>query len=55
MEQEIINLADNIELKGNKRELFIEEMRLIISIMRNPNWNDFYDVADILIPEYITK
>jgi hypothetical protein len=53
MEQEIINLADDIELKGNKRELFIEEMRFIISAMRNPNWSDFYKVADILIPEYI--
>ena len=55
MEQEIINLADDIELKGNKRELFIKEMKLIISVMRNPSWGDFYDVADILMPEYITK
>ena len=33
MEQEIINLADDIELKGNKRELFIKEMKLIINLV----------------------
>jgi len=55
MKQEIINLADNMELEGDKRKTFIEEMELIISVMRNPTWGDFYDIVDIVIPEYITK
>ena len=49
MKNEILNLADNIELEGDKRKMFIEEMEWIMSVMKKPNYEDFYDVVDIVM------
>ena len=52
MNQEINNLADDLELKGNQRKEFINEMKSSVALMREDYYNQFYAVADIIMQKY---
>ena len=52
MIKEIKNLADDIELKGNKRKAFIAEMKAAIVLMRKNDYDQFYAIADIIMQKY---
>jgi hypothetical protein len=52
MKQEIINLADDIELEGNKRNSFILEIESAIELMDENDYDQFYSVADKIMQKY---
>ena len=52
MEKEILNLADDLFLKGNKRKAFIAEMVSAVVLMRRNDYDKFYAVADIVMQKY---
>jgi hypothetical protein len=52
MEKEILNLADDLFLKGNKRKAFIAEMVSAVVLMRRNDYDQFYAVADIVMQKY---
>ena len=52
MKQEILNLADDIELEGNKRDAFILEMESMVVLMREDDFDQFYSVADMVMQKY---
>jgi hypothetical protein len=52
MNKEIRNLADDIELKGDKRKAFIAEMNSAVALMRENDYDQFYAVADVVMQKY---
>ena len=52
MKQEIKNLADDLELKGDKRKAFIAEMNSHVVLMREDDFDQFYNVADVVMQKY---
>ena len=52
MKQEIKNLADDLELKGNKRKAFIIEMESSVALMREGDFDQFYSVVDVIAQKY---
>ena len=52
MKQEILNLADDIELEGNKREAFISEMKSAIALICENDYDQFYTIADTVMQKY---
>ena len=53
MKNEIINLADDIELENDRREAFIEEMNSIIPLIREGDYDQFYAIADVIMQKYM--
>ena len=53
MKNEILNLADDLELKGTKRKAFILEMESAVVLMREGDFDQFYSVADVIMQKYI--
>jgi len=51
----ILNLADDIELEGSKREAFITEMESMIELMRENDFDQFYSVADVVMQKYMNN
>ena len=52
MKKEIINLADDLFLKGTKRKAFIAEMMSVVVLMRENDYDQFYAVADVIMQKY---
>ena len=52
MNQEILNLADDLELSGDRRKAFIAEMELAVKLMRKNDFDQFYAVADVVMQRY---
>lgn len=52
MKKQILNLADDLFLKGNKRKAFINEMESLVVLMCEDDWGQFYAVADIIMQKY---
>jgi hypothetical protein len=52
MNQEIKNLADDLELKGDKRKAFTAEMKSLVVLMREDDYDQFYAVADTIMQKY---
>lgn len=52
MNTEIKNLADDLELKGDKRKAFIAEMKSSVALMRKDDFDQFYSVADVIMQKY---
>jgi hypothetical protein len=52
MKKEIRNLADDLELKGDKRKAFISEMESAVVLMRGKDFDQFYAVADAVMQKY---
>jgi hypothetical protein len=52
MYNEIEQLADDIELIGDKRNAFIAEMETLVALMRENDWDQFYAVADTVMQKY---
>lgn len=52
MINEIRHLADDIELRGNKRKAFIAEMKSAVALMRDNDYDQFYAVADVIMQKY---
>jgi hypothetical protein len=52
MKKAIKELAEDHELVGNVRRAFIVEMKLLVSLMRKNDWDQFYAVADVIIQKY---
>jgi hypothetical protein len=52
MNKEIKNLADDLELKGDKRKAFTAEMKLLVVLMREDDFDQFYAVADVVMQKY---
>ena len=53
MKKEIKNLADDLELIGTKRKAFILEMKSLVALMREDDFDQFYDVADVIMQKYM--
>jgi hypothetical protein len=53
MNQEIINLADDLELNGNKRKAFITEMELVVTLIHKDDFDRFYVIADRVMQKYM--
>ena len=49
---EIIMLADDMFLKGDKRKAFKSEFMSAVVLMRDGDTDQFYDYADILMQKY---
>jgi len=52
MKIEIKNLADDIELKGDKRKAFIAEMESALPLIREGDFDQFYAIADVIMQKY---
>jgi len=52
MNQEINNLADDLELEGNVRGEFITEMTSLIASLDDDDYDQFYDLADTVMQDY---
>jgi hypothetical protein len=52
MKKEIRNLADDLELKGDKRKAFVSEMESAVALMREDDFDQFYAVADVVMQKY---
>ena len=52
MKKEILNLADDLFLKGSKRKAFISEMKSLVVLMRKNDHDQFYAVADVIMQKY---
>ena len=52
MKQEILNLADDLDLKGTKSKAFIAEMTSAVVLMRENDYDQFYAVADVIMQKY---
>lgn len=55
MTNKILNLADDIELEGSKREVFITEMESMIELMRENDFDQFYSVADVIMQKHMNN
>jgi hypothetical protein len=53
MKNEIKNLAEDLELTGVKRKAFILEMKSLVALMREDDFDQFYDVADVIMQKYM--
>ena len=53
MKKQIKNLADDLELIGTKRKAFILEMKSLVVLMREDDFDQFYDVADVIMQKYM--
>ena len=52
MKKQILNLADDLFLKGNKCKAFIVEMMSSVVLMREDDYDQFYAVADVIMQKY---
>ena len=52
MKKQILNLSDDLFLKGNKRKAFIFEMMSAVALMCENDYDQFYAVADIIMQKY---
>jgi hypothetical protein len=52
MKQEILNLADDLDLKGSKRKAFIAEMSSAVALIRENDYDQFYAIADVVMQKY---
>jgi hypothetical protein len=52
MNQEIVNLADDLELDDDKRKAFITEMELAATLIHKDDFDQFYAVADVVMQKY---
>jgi hypothetical protein len=52
MKQEILNLADDLELSGDRRKAFIAEVKSAVALMRKDDFDQFYAVADVIMEKY---
>ena len=52
MTKEIKNLADDLFLKGDKRKAFINEMKSLTVLMREDDFDQFYNIADVIMQKY---
>ena len=52
MKKQILNLPDDLFLKGNKRKAFIAEMISSVVLMRENDYDQFYAVADVIMQKY---
>lgn len=54
MKNEILNLADDLFLEDNstKREAFIKEFESAVALMREDDFDQFYNFADIIMQKY---
>jgi len=52
MKQEILNLADDLDLKGSKRKAFIAEMNSAVALIRKNDYDQFYAIADVVMQKY---
>ena len=52
MKREIKNLADDLELKGDRRKAFVAEMNSAVALMRKDDFDQFYAVADVIMQKY---
>lgn len=52
MKKEILNLADDLFLKGAKRKAFIAEMTSAVVLMRENDYDQFCAVAELIMQKY---
>jgi hypothetical protein len=52
VKEQINHLADDIFLAGDKRKAFILEMHSMTQLMRKDDWNQFYNIADVVMQKY---
>jgi hypothetical protein len=52
MKKEILNLANDLSLKGDKRKAFINEMKSLTTLMRKNDWKQFYNISDTIMQKY---
>ena len=52
MKKQILIIADDLFLKGNKRKAFIAEMISSVVLMRDDDYDQFYAVADVIMHKY---
>ena len=52
MKKQILNLANDLFLKGTKRKAFIAEMISSVVLMRENDYDQFYAVADVIMQKY---
>ena len=52
MDKEIKNLADDLELNGDKRKAFIVEMKSVLPLIRKGDFDQFYAVADVIMQKH---
>ena len=52
IKEQINHLANDIFLSGSKRKAFILEMHSMTQLMREDDWDQFYNIADIVMQKY---
>lgn len=52
MKKQIIHLADDLFLKGTKRKAFIAEMTSLVVLIREDDYDQFYNIADVIMQKY---
>ena len=52
IKEQINHLADDIFLSGSKRKAFILEMHSMTQLMRDNDWDQFYNIADVVMQKY---
>jgi len=50
--EQINHLANDIFSSGSKRKAFILEMHSMTQLMREDDWDQFYNIADIVMQKY---
>jgi len=53
MKNEIKNLAEDLELTGVVLSNFIDEMDNKIKMLKEDDFDQFYDVADVIMQKYM--
>jgi len=53
MKNEIKNLAEDLELTGVDLNNFIDEMENQIKMLKEDDFDQFYDVADVIMQKYM--
>ncbi len=52
MKQEIKNLADDLELKGDRRKEFVAEMMNEIAVISDNDYDRFYAIANVVMQKF---
>ena len=52
IKEQINHLADDIFLSDSKRKAFILEMHSMVQLMREDDWDQFYNIADVVMQKY---
>ncbi len=53
MKKQILHLADDLFLKGTKRKAFIAEMTSLVVLVREDDYDQFYNIADVIMQKYM--